>query len=174
MTALDWALVVVGIGIALAGFWKGAVRLVFGLGGVALGVWLAVVAGEGLGDVLAGALGEGWLALGLGYVLPVVVVAGLCQLAGWGMERTLEQAKLGCVNRLLGGALAGAAAAVVLSLLLLTAVALSPEVARYEEGSLLLETVRRSMGRAAPARPAEAPAEADDGDGDDAESSSGR
>lgn len=174
MTALDWGLVAVGIGIALAGFWKGAVRLVFGLGGVALGVWLAVVAGDGLGDALTGVLGDGWLALGLGYVLPVVVVAGLCQLAGWGLERTLEQAKLGCVNRLLGGALSGAAAAVVLSLLLLTAVALSPEVARYEEDSLLLETVRRAMNRAAPAQPAAAPAEAGDGGGDDAGSSSGR
>jgi uncharacterized membrane protein required for colicin V production len=173
MTALDWGLVAVGIGIALAGFWKGAVRLVFGLGGVALGVWLAVVAGDALGDALTGVLGDGWLALGLGYVLPVVVVAGLCQLAGWGLERTLEQAKLGCVNRLLGGALAGVAAGVVLSLLLLTAVALSPEVARYEEDSLLLETVRRALGRAAPAQPA-APAETEDGGGDDAGSSSGR
>ncbi|HSL17583.1 MAG TPA: CvpA family protein [Methylomirabilota bacterium] len=174
MTALDWGLVAVGVGIALAGFWKGAVRLVFGLGGVALGVWLAVVAGEGLGDVLTGVLGDGWLALGLGYVLPVVVVAGLCQLAGWGLERTLEQAKLGWVNRLVGCALSGAAAAVVLSLLLLTAVALSPEVARYEEDSLLLETARRAMGRAAPAQPAAAPAEAEDGGGDDAGSPSGR
>lgn len=172
MTALDWGLVAVGVGIALAGFWKGAVRLVFGLGGVALGVWLAVVAGDGLGNALTGWLGDGWLALGLGYVLPVVVVAGLCQLAGWGLERTLEQAKLGCVNRLLGGALSGAAAAVVLSLLLLAAVALSPEVARYEEGSALLDAVRGAMGRAAPAQPAAAPAE--DGGGDDAGSSSGR
>ena len=43
--------------------------------------------------------------------LPVVVVSGLCLLAGWGMEKTLEALKLGCLNRLLGALLVGTAAA---------------------------------------------------------------
>ena len=38
MTFLDWVLVVVWAGITLGGFFKGAIRIVFGLGGVALGI----------------------------------------------------------------------------------------------------------------------------------------
>ena len=45
MTVVDWVLVVVWLGLALGGFWKGAVRLIFGGGGLAAGVWLAVVSG---------------------------------------------------------------------------------------------------------------------------------
>ena len=45
MTPLDWVLVVVWLGLTLGGFWKGAVRIIFGGGGLAAGLWLAVVAG---------------------------------------------------------------------------------------------------------------------------------
>ena len=62
------------------------------------------------------------------------------------MEKTLEALKLGCLNRLLGAALAGAAAAVVLAVLLVTAVRLSPEVAEIEERSVLLARAQTAMG----------------------------
>jgi uncharacterized membrane protein required for colicin V production len=162
MTILDWVLVVVWAGIALAGFWKGAIRLVFGLGGIALGIWLALAIGDELALAIGRGVGHPWLATGLGYLLPVVVAAALCMLAGWGMERTLEAAKLGCLNRLLGAALAGVVAAVVLALVLLTAVGLSPQVARFEEGSALLAGVRVATGRPVRDQPAAAPAETDD------------
>jgi uncharacterized membrane protein required for colicin V production len=149
MTVLDWVLVVVWAGITLGGFWKGAIRIVFGLGGLALGIWLAVVAGDDLAVSLAGVFNNEWLALGVAYLAPVFVVSGLCLLAGWGMEKTLEAFKLGCLNRLLGAGLAGAAAAVVLALLLVTAVGMSPEVARFEERSVLLEKVRSALSWAA-------------------------
>lgn len=145
MTLLDWVLVVVWAGITLGGFWKGAIRIVFGLGGLALGIWLAVVVGDELEAWLAGVFNNSWLALGLAYLAPVVVVSGLCLVAGWGMEKTLEALKLGCLNRLLGAGLAGVAAAVVLALLLVTAVGISPEVARFEERSVLLEKVRSTL-----------------------------
>jgi len=146
MTLLDWVLVVVWAGITLGGFFKGAVRIVFGLGGAALGVWLAVVVGPALAVELSGSLDTEWLAIALAYLVPVMVVSLLCLLAGWGMEKTLEQLKLGCLNRLLGAALAGSAAAVVLAVLLVSAVRISPELREVEERSSLLAKVQAVMG----------------------------
>ncbi len=148
MTVLDWVLVVVWAGIALGGFFKGAVRIVFGLGGAALGIWLAVVVGPDLGVSLTGTVNSEWLVFGLAYLIPFVVVSLLCLLAGWGMEKTLEGLKLGCLNRLLGAVLAGAAAAAVLAVLLVSAVRLSPELAAFEERSALLTRVQAVMGLA--------------------------
>jgi len=167
MTILDLVLVVVWAGITLAGFFKGAIRIVFGLGGVALGIWLSVIVAPDLAVSLTGLVNSEWLTLVLAYLLPFVVVALLCLLAGWGMEKTLEALKLGCLNRLLGAALAGAVAAAVLALLLVTAVRLSPELAAIEERSVLLARVQAAMGWAVEAQEgeaqeADAPAATDD------------
>ena len=169
MTILDWVLVVVWAGITLGGLFKGAIRIVFGLGGVALGIWLSVVVGPDLAVSLTGLVNSEWLTLIMAYLLPLVAVSLLCLLAGWGMERTLEALKLGCLNRLLGAALAGAAAATVLALLLVTAVRLSPELAALEERSALLARVQAAMGWASDfaetdAQETEAPGAADEPD----------
>jgi uncharacterized membrane protein required for colicin V production len=146
MTVLDWVLVVVWAGITMGGFFKGAIRIVFGLGGLALGIWLAVVVAPDLALALTGRFNSEWLILGLAYLIPFAIVSVLCLLAGWGMEKTLEGLKLGCVNRGLGALLAGSVAAAVLAALLVTAVRLSPEVASMQERSVLLERVRTVLG----------------------------
>jgi uncharacterized membrane protein required for colicin V production len=177
MTALDWVLVVIWAGITLGGFFKGAIRIVFGLGGVALGVWMAIVVSPDLALALTGHVNSEWLLLGLAYFIPFALVSLLCLLAGWGMEKTLEAFKLGCLNRLLGAALAGTVGAVVLALLLVSAVRLSPEVAEIQRRSALLDTARQVAGVAAEIAddddetPHEADAPATDSDSD---SSSGR
>jgi len=160
MTILDIVLVIVWAGITLGGFFKGAIRIVFGLGGVALGIWLSVVVGPDLAVSLTGLVNSEWLTLIMAYLLPLGVVALLCLLAGWGMEKALESLKLGCVNRILGATLAGAAAAAVLAILLVTAVRLSPELAAIEERSVLLARVQSAMGWAVDIREDE-PQEAD-------------
>ena len=167
MTILDWVLVVVWTGITLGGFFKGAIRIVFGFGGVALGLWLSVVVGPDLAVNLTGLVNSEWLTLGLAYMIPLVVVALLCLLAGWGMEKALEAIKLGCLNRLFGAVLAGAAAAAVLAVLLLTTVRMSPELAAIEERSVLLARVQTAMGwaeerKGAGPQEAEAPAANDE------------
>mgnify|MGYP001828243319 FL=1 len=78
----------------------------------------------------------------------MVIVTGLCLLAGWGMEKSLEGLKLGCVNRLFGAALAGFAAAAVLAVLLVTAVRLSPEIAELQQRSILLAKAQAAIGLA--------------------------
>jgi len=148
MTVLDWVLVVVWAGITLGGFFKGAVRIVFGLGGAVMGMWLAVVVGPDLSSVVGTRVAHEWLAVGLAYAIPFIVVSLLCLLAGWGMEKALEGLKLGCLNRLLGAVLAGVATAVVLALLLVSAVKLSPELAAIEERSVLLARVDELVGYA--------------------------
>jgi uncharacterized membrane protein required for colicin V production len=151
MTLLDWALVVLWAGIALAGFFKGVVRIVFGVGGLALGVWLAVVIGPDIAAALGEWVHQPWLAVLLAWLIPPLVVAPLCLVAGWGLERALEGLKLGCLNRGLGMILAGAVAAVTLAVLLVGAVRLSPGLAAYEGRSALLDALTGIAGRAAPA-----------------------
>jgi uncharacterized membrane protein required for colicin V production len=149
MTVLDWVLVVIWTGITLGGFFKGAVRIVFSLGGLVLGLWLAAVVGPNLAAELSDSVDHQWLASALAYIIPFAVATLLCLLAGWGMEKTLEGLKLGCVNRMFGAVLAGAAAAVVLAFLLATAARLSPELARFEERSALLGRIQALVGVAA-------------------------
>lgn len=129
MTVLDWVLVVVWLGLALGGFWKGAVRLIFSGGGLIAGLWIALVAGDDLQAVLDPMVDIEWLAAVLARVLPVLLCAGLALLAGWGMERSLEALKLGWLNRLAGAALAAAVAAVLLGMLVVVAIQFSPELA---------------------------------------------
>ena len=130
MTVVDWVLIIVWLGLALGGFWKGAVRMIFGGGGLAAGVWLAVIAGADAQAAMEGVLAIPWLAAVLGRVLLVVLCAGLALIAGWGIEHTLNALHLGWVNRLLGAALAGLVAAFLLGLLVIVAIQFSPELAR--------------------------------------------
>ena len=126
MTVLDWVLVAVWLGIALSGFWKGAASIVFGIGGLGAGLWLAVLAGADVAASLTRVVEVGWIAQVLGRVLPVVVVSLLSLAAGWGLEKTLEAMRLGWLNRVLGAGLAAVAAAVLLTLLVVTAARISP------------------------------------------------
>jgi membrane protein required for colicin V production len=130
MTVVDWVLIVVWLGLTLGGFWKGAVRIIFGGGGLAAGVWLAVVAGSDAQAALAGVIATPWVAAVVGRVLLVVLCTGLALLAGWGIEHTLKTLHLGWVNRLLGAALAGLVAAFLLGLMVIVAIQFSPDLAR--------------------------------------------
>lgn len=139
MTVLDWVLTVLWCGLALAGFWKGAVRLIFGGGGLLLGIWLAVIAGANAAAALHGLIGVEWLSAVLGRLLLVLLCAGLALLAGWGIERTLESLRLGWVNRIFGAFLAGGVAAVLLGMLVVVAIQLSPELAELCRSSTVAQ-----------------------------------
>lgn len=127
MTPLDWVLLILWAGIAASGFWKGAVRLVFGLGGLAAGIWISAHIGGELGARFGDAIQPQWLATTCAYLLPVLLAALIFTLAGWGIERTLKALHLGWANRLMGATLAGSAGAVLLGILLVLSLGLSPE-----------------------------------------------
>ena len=126
MIWLDWVLLVVWLGVALSGFWKGAVRIVFGLGGFVAGIALASAAGADVATWLEQWIGLDWLVQGLGRLLPVVACVLLGLAAGWGFERTLTALRLGWLNRLAGAALTGLGGALLLGTLLLVGSGVSP------------------------------------------------
>lgn len=161
MTALDWVVAVVWLGIALSGFWKGAVRLVFAVGGVVAGLWLAGTVGGELGVALAGWIEIQWLASVLGYLLPVLICLGVAGLAGWGLGQTLEALRLGWLNRLAGFVLAGVAGAVLIAVLATAAASMSPTWKRLAAESVLISLMTGWAGEAqeaaAEASPSPAP-----------------
>jgi uncharacterized membrane protein required for colicin V production len=137
MTVLDWGLLLVWLGVALCGFWKGAIRIVFGLGGAAAGLWLAIVAGPDLTITLEEYTHSTWLAMVLGYLLPVVCCLLICIAAGWGLERTMMALHLSWLNRLVGALLAGLTAALMMAVILVYAARYSPALAELCRRSLL-------------------------------------
>jgi len=157
VTALDWVILVLWLGVALSGFWKGAIRIVFGIGGFVGGVWLALAIGAGLEGRLHGVVGLDWLATVLARALPLVACVLLAVLAGWGIERTLGAMKLGWLNRLAGAALAGLLAALLMGVLLATASGLSPAWAGYCRRSVLAPRLIALVGLAGTVAPAPAP-----------------
>lgn len=138
MTALDWGLLVVWLGVALCGFWKGALRIVFGVGGAIAGIWLAVATGSDLADYLVAQQGvPGLVASLVGYLLPLVICLVVAFFAGWGLERTMKALYLGWLNRLAGALLAGFSAALLLAVAVAYSARFSPAWAELCNQSLL-------------------------------------
>jgi uncharacterized membrane protein required for colicin V production len=137
VTLLDWALLAVWLGVTLSGFWEGAVRLVFGGGGLIAGLWLALAVGGEVAVRVEAVAGVAWLAAVLGRLLPFIACVVVALAAGWGIERTLKALHLGWLNRLCGAGLAGVIGGVLLAVFLTTAVRLSPSWRSWAEHSLL-------------------------------------
>ena len=74
MTVLDWAILLLCLGVTLSGFWDRAVRLVFGGRGAIAGVWLALSVGGEAARGIQPVIGVHWLAAVLG---PMLVLFGL-------------------------------------------------------------------------------------------------
>jgi len=137
VTILDWGLLLLWLGVALSGFWKGAIRIVFGAGGALVGLWLALITGADLALWMTELISVQWLAAVLGRLLPILACVALFGVAGWGIDRTLQAMHLGWLNRIAGAVLAGAVAAVLLGVLLVTAVEYSPNWQESCERSLI-------------------------------------
>ena len=146
MTLLDWALLVGWLGVTLSGFWKGAVRLVFGGGGLVVGLWLALAVENGVAAKLEPLVGIEWIAAVLGRLLPLVACVLVGLVAGWGIEKTLQALHLGWLNRLCGAGLAGTAGLLLLALFLVTAIRLSPTFEEVATRSLLAPHLTRMLG----------------------------
>jgi uncharacterized membrane protein required for colicin V production len=148
MTVLDWALLAVWLGIALSGFWKGAVRIVFGIGGLIAGLWLALSLGGDAAALFAGWFGDGWLAGVLGRVVPAGACIALCLVAAWGIDRTLEELHLGWLNRLAGALLAAGVGLILLAVMIGSAVRVSPALRDASDRSVLASRLVRIWERA--------------------------
>lgn len=153
MTILDWILILLCLGTALCGFWKGAIRIVFGIGGTLAGIWLAVIAGPDLALIFENRFGLSWFATVLGYLLPALACMLICFAAGWGLERTLKAIHLNWLNRLSGALLAGLVAVLVLGALIVVASRFSPTWAGLCERSLFPRYLAELLGPAVPDEP---------------------
>ncbi len=146
MTLLDWIILIVWSGVALSGFWKGAIRIVFGVGGFIAGVGLAAAVGAELELRLAQTISVHWLTVVLARLLPLLACILLAVLAGWGLERTLKALHMGWLNRLAGAALAGVLGALLIGVLLGTAAGISPKWAGYCDRSVLAPRLMACVG----------------------------
>ncbi len=143
MSVLDWILLIVLLGVFFSGFWKGAIRIVFGIGGFAGGLVLAVAAGPALQEQLQPHAGAVWIAVALSRVLPVLLCLVLGFVAGWGLERTLRALHLNWLNRLAGAVLAGVLGALVLGIILQAGAQLSQPWERVCQRSRLAPVLMR-------------------------------
>jgi len=145
VTLLDIAILLVWLGLALCGFWKGAVRIVFGVGGVVAGVATALVVGDRLASEIAVHIANELVADVLGRAVPLLGCVVVFVLAGWGIERTLRSLRLNWANRLLGAVLTGVVGALAVALLLSIAADASPAWAAACSESALLPWVQRLL-----------------------------
>jgi len=145
VTLLDIAILLVWLGLALCGFWKGAVQIVFGVSGVVAGVATALVVGDRLASEIAVHIANELVADVLGRAVPFLGCVVVFALAGWGIERTLRSLRLNWFNRLLGAALTGVVGALAVALLLSVAADASPAWAEACSESVLLPWVQRLL-----------------------------
>lgn len=104
MNWLDWVLVAMVGASVLTGLFKGAVRTVFSLAGLAIGFFvasresgaLALVLGRWMSDKVAGAVAFILIFLGIGLAFALV---------GWLLRRAIEKLSLTWLDRVAGAAL---------------------------------------------------------------------
>lgn len=119
------------------GLWKGFVRMALGVAGLVLTVTLALrLAGRGP-EWFRGALGSARLAEAAAFLL--VLFAGLLAtgIVVFLAHRLVGAAQLGWLDRLAGGIVGGAGAAVVLAALFVSLSVFVPRLAPVSRGSLL-------------------------------------
>jgi membrane protein required for colicin V production len=157
MTVLDWVLLCTVLGIALGGFWKGAVRLVFGIGGLLAGLWLAVTAGDPVALALVELLpvSVSWIGTVVGPILLFAVGAGVFFIAGWGIDRTLEGLRLGWLNRAAGALVAFVVGTLMIGVLMVMAARSSPSFAAQCRRSVIVSSVFDLVSRSWPDSPME-------------------
>ncbi len=148
MTALDVAILVVWGGLALTGFWKGALRIVLGIGGAVAGLWVAAAAAPGVERWVSARVVAGWPAAVLAYLAPFLATVAVALLAAWGLERTLAALHLRWLDRLAGAVVVGLAGAVVLGAVLSLGAAASPGLRRACERSTLAPVLMELVGQA--------------------------
>jgi uncharacterized membrane protein required for colicin V production len=120
---LDWALAIALVIFAIRGAVRGSIRQVFGLGGVLLGLWGAGWMSQWVGAHWQGArpavlfVVMGWLVAGLAGL----AIASVLEWGGNALAEAAKAGSLGWVDRLLGalvGALLGAVVAALVVLLM--------------------------------------------------------
>jgi len=137
-------LTVVGV-VTLLGLWKGLVRQVVGLGGVAAGY---VIAMKFYGTLSAKFLTG--FRLATGYVISFLAIFIACIIAasiiGWIAGKLLGGAGLGILNRIGGGILGGAKGCLIVSVAVMMLIAFLPPNSGVFKGSGTMKYIQPMAG----------------------------
>lgn len=116
-TAIDWGVVVLaGLSVAL-GLWRGFVREVLSLAGWIVGLWLALLHAEQLGERIPLELPWPAARTALAALLIVIGCLVVAALAAMAVKRLLSAVKLSGTDRMLGALFGAVRAALLLAVL---------------------------------------------------------
>jgi uncharacterized membrane protein required for colicin V production len=126
MTLVDWAIVVVMVLAVFGGLSQGLFRSVFALGGLFLGLVLAawnygIIAKLFLPLVRVEAVADA-----IGFLLIALIVMGIAAVAGKILSKIFHRMGLGCLDRLAGAAFGFFQGALLVTLVILAALAFFP------------------------------------------------
>ena len=136
MAGVDWAIVIVLALSTLGGLSQGFFRVVFSLGGLVLGLVLAAWNYGRAAASLMPLVHNRTAADAIGFLLIALVVMVVAGVIGVVLAKTVRRMGLGCLDRLAGAAVGFVQGVVLVTLVILVAVAFFPRAGWLVEGRL--------------------------------------
>jgi membrane protein required for colicin V production len=136
MTLVDWAIVIIMVLAVLGGLAQGFLRSVFSLGGLLAGLVLAAWNYGRVARHLIHVVRFESVANTIGFLLIVLIVAGLVGLTGSILSKMLHKIGLGCLDRIAGGIFGFFQGAFIITLCILVSVAFFPKAQWLKDGRL--------------------------------------
>ncbi|HET7104908.1 MAG TPA: CvpA family protein [Terracidiphilus sp.] len=127
MTIVDWVIVAILIASTFSGIMRGFLRSVFALAGLLLGVILAAWNYDRVAHLLRPLIHSEMVADATGFLVIALVVMVLAALAGVVLSKVVHKIGLGCLDRLIGGIFGLFQGALLVTLVILVAVAFFPK-----------------------------------------------
>ncbi len=136
MALVDWAIVVVMVLTMLGGLTQGFFRSVFSLGGLVLGLALAAWNYGLIAELFLPMVRVEAVANAIGFLLIALIVMGLAGVAGKILSKVFHHLGLGCLDRLAGAAFGFFQGALLVTLVILAALAFFPKAHWLREAKL--------------------------------------
>lgn len=136
MTLVDWAIVVVMVLSVLGGLTQGFFRSVFSLAGLVFGLALAAWNYRLIAALVQPMVRIETVANAIGFLLIALIVMGLATVAGKMLSKVFHHMGLGCLDRLAGAAFGFFQGALLVTLVILAALAFFPKAHWLKEAKL--------------------------------------
>lgn len=136
MTLVDWAIVLVMVLTMLGGLTEGFFRSAFSLGGLLLGLVLAAWNYSLIAKLFLPMVRIEALADTIGFLLIALLVMGLAAVAGQILSKVFHRMGLGCLDRLAGAVFGILQGALLVTLVILAALAFFPKAQWLSEAKL--------------------------------------
>jgi membrane protein required for colicin V production len=136
MALVDWAIVLVMVLAVLGGLTQGFFRSVFSLGGLVLGLALACWNYRLIAALVLPMVRIEAVANAIGFLLIALIVMGLAGVAGKILSKVFHHMGLGCLDRLAGAVFGFFQGALLITLVILAALAFFPKAHWLREAQL--------------------------------------